>query len=401
MTYRIGFVGTGDPDGDGFAMAYRHAEGYRRLDECRIDACADIVRDNARAFAGEYDIPESRSFEDFEEMLRTVDLDVISVCVPPAVHAEVVTKAATVGTLDAIHCEKPMAHTWGGATEMVDVCKAENVQLTINHQFLFARPYLAAKQLLKKNVIGELERIELRSENLYDNGTHMFALATYYAEESPVEWVLGGIDYSEENELFGAHNENHAITQWRYKDGTYGLASTGRGKQFVTPLVRLLGSDGVIEVSADAETTYRQDGHSWQTVDTGIDGRYWPEPSLLQRGAELAAEKVSQRVADYISEPSYTARGIEEILSSLDSGDRSRIDAKRALAGDELIFATWESVRRRGRVDLPLDIDDNPLEAMVESGVLEPKPSPSGGKVALDSMVSRPLKQIRSRFFEN
>ncbi len=399
MTYRIGFVGTGDPDGDGFAMGYRHAEGYRRLDNCRIDACADIVRDNAIAFAEEYDIPESRRFEDFEEMLRTVDLDVLSVCVPPAVHADVVTTAATVGTLDGIHCEKPMAHTWRGAREMVNVCNRKDVQLTINHQYLFGRPYLAAKQLLDENIIGELERIELRSETLYDNGTHMFALANYYAEESPVEWVLGGIDYSEENELFGAHNENHAITQWRYEDGTYGLASTGKGKQFVGPLVRLLGSDGVIEVSADAETTYRQDGHSWQTVDTGIDGRYWPEPSRLKRGAELATRKVSQRLADYIGEPSYTARGIEEMLSSLESGNRSRIDAERALAGDELIFATWESVRRRGRVDLPLDIDDNPLEAMVDSGVLEPKPSPDGQKVDSDTMISRPVKQIRSQFF--
>jgi hypothetical protein len=33
-----------------------------------------------------------------------------------------------------------------------------------------------------------------------------------------------------------------------------------------------------------------------------------------------------------------------------------------------LIFATYESSRRRGRIDLPLTIEDSPLLAMYESG---------------------------------
>jgi phytoene/squalene synthetase len=36
-----------------------------------------------------------------------------------------------------------------------------------------------------------------------------------------------------------------------------------------------------------------------------------------------------------------------------------------ALQATELIFATYESSRRRGRVDLPLEIDDSPLIAML------------------------------------
>lgn len=36
----------------------------------------------------------------------------------------------------------------------------------------------------------------------------------------------------------------------------------------------------------------------------------------------------------------------------------------------ELIFATYESARRRARVHLPLDIEDSPLVSMLESGDL-------------------------------
>ncbi|MEN6644848.1 MAG: gfo/Idh/MocA family oxidoreductase, partial [Armatimonadia bacterium] len=38
----------------------------------------------------------------------------------------------------------------------------------------------------------------------------------------------------------------------------------------------------------------------------------------------------------------------------------------------EQIFACWESVRRRGMVQMPLDIEDNPLVDMVEKGDLKP-----------------------------
>ena len=40
------------------------------------------------------------------------------------------------------------------------------------------------------------------------------------------------------------------------------------------------------------------------------------------------------------------------------------------LRATELIFATYESSRRRGRVDLPLAVEDSPFLSMVESGVM-------------------------------
>jgi hypothetical protein len=35
-----------------------------------------------------------------------------------------------------------------------------------------------------------------------------------------------------------------------------------------------------------------------------------------------------------------------------------------------LIFATYESSRVRGRVDLPLEIDDSPFLSMLDSGIM-------------------------------
>lgn len=67
-----------------------------------------------------------------------------------------------------------------------------------------------------------------------------------------------------------------------------------------------------------------------------------------------------------------TRWAIADIVPALKEGRESELCARNALNATELIFACWESARRRGRVDLPLMISDNPLEAMVESGELSP-----------------------------
>jgi len=63
---------------------------------------------------------------------------------------------------------------------------------------------------------------------------------------------------------------------------------------------------------------------------------------------------------------------IADIVQSLATGQTSELAAENALNATEIIFAGYESARRRGRVDLPLDIEDNPLESMVDDGQLSP-----------------------------
>jgi predicted dehydrogenase len=386
MTYDIGFVGTGatpeDPDRDGFAMAYKHARGYRRLDDCRLVACADLVPDNAEAFASEFDIDAVH--ESASEMLSAADLDIVSVCVPPGVHAEVVTECAREGDLAAIHCEKPMATTWRDCQEMVAVCEAAGVQLTINHQRRVGPTYREAKRLLDAGTVGDLERVEVATENLFDAGTHLFDLCDFFVDGATAEWVLAGLDYREENVWFGAHNENQALAAWRYDDGVHGLASMGEGESAVGAYVRLVGSDGRIEIGASDGPPLRV-RHArtlgWRAVDTGEN--IWGDrrPGTLRAGFERVAGLVpGVRVTpDY---PSHIDRAIEAVVDGVRTGERPPLAAEAALRGTELVFAAWESVRRRGRVDLPLEIGDNPLAAMVESGDLPVGADTAGGEPA-------------------
>ncbi|MEF8973305.1 MAG: Gfo/Idh/MocA family oxidoreductase [Haloarcula sp.] len=383
MAYRIGVIGTGatpdDPDRDGFAMAYRHADGYQRLEDCTLHACADIVPENAEQFAGTYDVPHV--YEDYRTMLAEMDLDVISVCVPPRIHAEIVTGCAEHGDLEAIHCEKPMATTWADCREMCQVCEEAGVRLTFNHQKRVGPIYRRAKELLDSGTIGDLHRIEVTAENLFDSGTHVFDLATFYTDRAPVAWVMAGLDYREENRWFGVHNENQAVAQWRYENGVTGLATTGRSEGAVGTQVRLVGRDGTVEIGADDGPPLRvrtDRTFGWKTVDVGetIWGSrgYTTYPGYLRWGVEVAAEQVGTRLLGLpesrFTYPSHIDRAIESVIEAVREDGESPLTWRNAIESTEIIFAAWESARRRARVDLPLGIEDNPLESMVESGSL-------------------------------
>lgn len=63
---------------------------------------------------------------------------------------------------------------------------------------------------------------------------------------------------------------------------------------------------------------------------------------------------------------------IDHLVDCLDTGETPIIAASETLKAMKLIFGGWESVRKRSRIDFPLDITDNPLEAMIENGTLTP-----------------------------
>ena len=56
-------------------------------------------------------------------------------------------------------------------------------------------------------------------------------------------------------------------------------------------------------------------------------------------------------------------------MAALTEGRQSELRVQNALNATEIIFAGYKSPRRRARVPLPLEIEDNPLESMVEAGV--------------------------------
>jgi predicted dehydrogenase len=204
----------------------------------------------------------------------------------------------------------------------------------------------------------------------------MFDLSAFYADQSPVEWVIAGLDYREENRWFGVHNENQAIAQWRYENGVYGHATTGRSRDALGAQVRLVGDEGTIEVDAEDGPPLRiRTGRTlgWKTVEVGANiwGKrtYATRLGLLRYAIEEARGRLPG-LGESAEYPSNIDRSIESVVTAVREDGESPLTWRNAIESTEVIFAAWESARRGARVDLPLEVDDNPLEAMVENGDL-------------------------------
>jgi hypothetical protein len=56
---------------------------------------------------------------------------------------------------------------------------------------------------------------------------------------------------------------------------------------------------------------------------------------------------------------------LSKCIDCLQSGKEPLLSTRNAIRATELIFATYESARRGGRIHLPLDIEDSPLISML------------------------------------
>ena len=350
MTFDIAFIGTGpEPDnpvwGESAAMAYRHGKGYRELEQCEFVACADLVRENAEAFADEFGIDPDNVFEDYEEMLAETNPDVVSVATPVPTHARIVLDCIDSGVPDAIHCEKPMADTFGDAKRMADAAAEAGIQLTFNHQRRFSGEYREAKRLVDDGEIGDLQRIEVGGKNLFDFGSHLIDLANSFNGERPAEWVLAGLDYREADVRYGTHNENQAVALWRYGNGVHALASTGTppGGNGIDGFHTIRGTEGEIRVGrGDDPLRIRRSGDAeWET----------PE----------------------VDDANPLSLAIEHVIDCLEHDKEPVLSAENALRATEIIFGAYEAVRQRGRGELPPAFDDTPLEDLVDRGELTPE----------------------------
>jgi predicted dehydrogenase len=320
-------------------MANFHASGYTASPDTTIVALADINLENARAFQARHG--GERIYTDYHEMLAREQLDIVSICTWPQHHAPMVIAAAEAG-VKAIHCEKPMAPSYAEALRMVDICQSQGTQLTFNHQRRFATPFRTVRDILRSGAIGHLQRLEGTCKDLFDWGTHWFDMFGFYNDEAAASWVIGQVDWRGGPTIFGVPVEGQGISLFSYENGVQGLLLTGYGVEG-KPSNRLVGSDGVIEVTLGA-TSIRVRGKG--DAD-------WRDVQVAHEAQENLSELVGQ--------------GVLDMIDALKTGREPELAAHRALRASELIFATYESSRRGGRIELPLEALESPFPGVAPS----------------------------------
>jgi len=90
----------------------------------------------------------------------------------------------------------------------------------------------------------------------------------------------------------------------------------------------------------------------------------WETPVLRYPSGELYPHGRGEHIEDVLA--------VQDLIDCLKTGREPVLSGRKALQATELIFATYESSRRRARVYLPLDIEDSPLLTMLETGMIVP-----------------------------
>ena len=327
----------------GSGMAHLHATGYTRRKDTQIAALCDIKRENAEAFAEQH-APGAAVYTDYKTMLRVEKLDFVSVCLWPHLHAEMIIACAKAG-VRAVHSEKPMAPTWGEALKIAAAVKKSGTQLTFNHQRRFLPAFQTARRLADEGKIGTLTRIEGACHDMIDWGTHWLDMMFFFNHETPALWVLGQVDAREWHEVFGLPFEHQAICQLKFANGVRGVLFTGEDSDIGCQM-RLIGTEGVIELREGEHPVWLRAAGSGK----------WQTPKIA--GGLHAGEAVADAIGD--------------MIDSLKTGREPLLSVNNAMRATEVIFATYESSRRRGRVDLPLKPKTGGFQALVESGELKP-----------------------------
>ena len=360
--FKVGMIGCG-------GRGKWHAAGYAFAEGAEMVACADPDAENAAAFAEQFGI--AGVYGDYREMLEKEDLDIVSNATWTMLHTSIILDVAQSG-VKAIHSEKPMATTWGEAKQQHQAAVDHGVQLTYCHQRRFHLGFYKARQLVKEGVIGELKRVEGTCRNMFDWGTHWFNMFCFYNDDQPPEAVIGQIDPKDTHVWFDVPMEGGAVAWIRWKNGLQGLMVTGHaGDVGADNFNRLIGTDGIIEVGLGPDVRYLSAGSKgWQTPEltgTPFDdsvARILEEIRDPQTGdpLDLNSSKGLHIVADVLA--------VSDVVECLKSGREPALSSRTALQSSELIFATYESSRRRAQVLLPLDVDDSAFLSMLEDGTL-------------------------------
>ena len=367
-TYRAAIIGTGRPRGQegstGAAISRHHVHAYK-ANGCEVVALADIRAENAEAFRAEHVIPGARVYTGYREMLRDARPDIVSICTWPHLHAEMAIACAEAG-IRAVHCEKPMAPTYGEARRMHEACVRAGTQLTFNHQRRFEEPYISCKRLIDEGAVGRLVQMQAACPNLYDWGTHWFDMLFFYNGDVPADWVMGQVQVTAARAVFGVRLEDQGISYVGYRNGVRGLLLTG---DFVTDDSLPAGPAGRRSVMGAAHRVIGAEG----TIEVAAPGSRLRVMNAASGGWREVPYKDEARGID-----NAVAAAIGDALRCLETGNEPLLSSHKAIRTSELIFGTYESARRRARVDLPLQIEDNPLHALLDAGEVVPSAPPGG-----------------------
>jgi UDP-N-acetyl-2-amino-2-deoxyglucuronate dehydrogenase len=343
----IGIVGAG-------VIGVVHADAVGLVRGATLAAVTDVDPGRAKALAATWDCAAE---PDLASLLARDDVDVVGVCVPSGLHAEVGVQAAEAGKHLVV--EKPIEVSLAAADRLIAAARANNVLLTVISQHRFDTGLHELRRLLDSGALGSLLLGEAstkwyRTQGYYDSaawrgtweldGGSLMNQGIHYLDL--LLWAMGPAAEVTAICATQAHRvevEDTTLALVRFASGAVGtvLSSTAAYPGFDQRL-EITGTNGTVIVSNGAITRRA-------LADERLAGPPLATPAATDPPAGVLTAAASPGGID----PSSHAAQIADLLTAIDTGHQPAVTGASARATLQVICAVYESARTGRTVAVP------------------------------------------------
>ncbi|WP_026342350.1 Gfo/Idh/MocA family protein [Paenibacillus fonticola] len=161
---RVAIIGTG-------SIAHSHAAAYASFSErCKVVALVNRHEDKAILLRDKFQF-DCKVMQDYKELLHEEEIDLVSICTPPQMHAEIASDLLRAGK--HVLVEKPMAMSLEECDQMLAAAAESGCILSVVGQNRFHEPNWNLKHILDSGLPGKIVHAQVnsyhwRGESYYD-----------------------------------------------------------------------------------------------------------------------------------------------------------------------------------------------------------------------------------------
>lgn len=344
----VAIIGTG-------GIAPAHVEGYARFPgRCRVSALVDLYPEKAEKLKADFKL-DARVFASHEAVLADPSVDLVSICMPPYLHAPIAVACMRAGK--DVLVEKPMAASLEECDQMIRVAAETGRKLAVVSQNRFRTPIWNLKRALDSGLAGPVVHAQVdsfwwRGHSYYDlwwrgtwekeGGGCTLNHAVHHIDM--LLWMMGGRPEKVQSVLANLAHDNAEV-----EDFSTSVLSYPRAVAQVNASLVHHGEDQQLVFQCEKARL----SAPWRVSASMSKSNGFPE-----RNPELEAEidSVYQGYPALIHEGH--AGQIEDLLNAIETGKRPLVGGEEGRTTLEVITAAFRSGAEGRAVVLPLERDD-------------------------------------------
>ena len=214
------------------SMGFVHYQAYKTIKNAKVIAVADVRTDMAKEKTAGDDV---NIYSTIEELLAHENPDMIDICTPSYLHADMVIKALKEGK--HVLCEKPMSIKSPETADMIEAAEKSGKLYMTAQVVRFMSPYVYMKKIIDSKELGNPVRIEMRRiSHIPEKSWEHWMKDTAKSGGTPIDLTIHDIDFVQY--AFGApkdvtavyykiNNDNDHITSVLAYDGFTVTANAG------------------------------------------------------------------------------------------------------------------------------------------------------------------------------